>query len=409
MRWTILAPLAVALSSTTAPVHAHPHGHHSPAAETGVHCAKDAPVSVACAKSVTPVFDANGTLWITWQDRGHVYVQHSSNDGRSFSDPVAVNAEPEPVDDRGEDRPRIAVGPDGEIYVLWTRKLDKPYTGHIRFSRSLDNGETFSPPVNVNDDDAVIAHRFANFAVNDKGAVFVAWIDKRNVAAAEAAGREYAGAALYYAVSEDRGASFSASRKLADHSCECCRIAMGLDAKGLPVLFYRHVFPGQVRDHAILRFKDVNTPLDHVRATFDDWEINGCPHQGPALAISDGVLHMAWFTAGPERQGLFYARREDGKTSEPMQLGRRGAEHAAVKVIGDDVVLAWKNFVDNETQVSVQRSTDGGLTWQPPVVMARTSGASDHPQLVSNGEQAYLSWQTAMEGYRLVPLAGAER
>ena len=46
-------------------------------------------------------------------------------------------------------------------------------------------------------------------------------------------------------------------------------------------------------------------------------------------------------------------------------------------------------------------------SWEAPVRMAQTAGASDHPFLVGYGKDAYLSWNTEREGYRLVPLKGA--
>ena len=39
-------------------------------------------------------------------------------------------------------------------------------------------------------------------------------------------GAKYRGAAVYFAVSDNQGASFRGDFKLADYSCECCRIAM---------------------------------------------------------------------------------------------------------------------------------------------------------------------------------------
>jgi hypothetical protein len=37
-------------------------------------------------------------------------------------------------------------------------------------------------------------------------------------------------------------------------------------------------------------------------------------------------------------------------------------------------------------------------------VTARTADASDHPLLLSDGHRALLSWLSAREGYRLLPL-----
>jgi hypothetical protein len=62
--------------------------------------------------------------------------------------------------------------------------------------------------------------------------------------------RAGAGAALYYSVSEDSGATFKGDFKVADHSCECCRIALALTRDGKVAAMWRHVFEPNVRDHA---------------------------------------------------------------------------------------------------------------------------------------------------------------
>ena len=51
--------------------------------------------------------------------------------------------------------------------------------------------------------------------------------------------------------------------------------------------------------------------------------------------------------------------------------------------------------------VNLMTSKDDGLTWSPPRTIATTSDASDHPLLVSDGRQYYLSWMTKAEGYRI--------
>ena len=68
------------------------------------------------------------------------------------------------------------------------------------------------------------------------------WLDGRDFMAAKKQGREYNGSALYYALSKDHGASFEPNIKLADYTCQCCRIAMALDEKQQPVILWRHIF-----------------------------------------------------------------------------------------------------------------------------------------------------------------------
>jgi hypothetical protein len=36
--------------------------------------------------------------------------------------------------------------------------------------------------------------------------------------------------------------------------------------------------------------------------------------------------------------------------------------------------------------------------------LAATADAADQPQLVSNGREAFLSWQTRLEGWRFLPV-----
>jgi len=86
-------------------------------------------------------------------------------------------------------------------------------TGDIRFSRSSDGGRSFSTPVTVNDNREIISHRFDAMTVNAKGQVFIAWLDKRDLSEARKAGKEYAGAALYYAMSDDGGQALPPQRQ----------------------------------------------------------------------------------------------------------------------------------------------------------------------------------------------------
>ena len=353
--------------------------------------------------AVTAMYDENGRLWQTLIRDRHLYVSHSDDRGTVMSAPVKVNAEPEDILADGENRPKIVVR-KGVIYVSYTQGLAKPMSGDIRFSRSTDGGKTFSGPVTVNDNREVISHRFETMGVNDRGQVFLAWLDKRDLSAAARQGEKYAGAAVYYAVSDDGGASFRPNVKVADHSCECCRVAMAMDMDGSPVILWRHIFDKNTRDHALLRLDGAPAP---VRASQDDWRVDGCPHHGPALSIGpDGVYHLAWFTGASGRAGLYYRRSHDrGKSfTVPMRFGNPDAQPGRPQVLslGSRVVLVWKEFDGKSSLVRAMGSRGGGATWSAPETLARTAGASDHPQLLHDRGHVFLGWQTANEGFRLI-------
>jgi hypothetical protein len=235
--------------------------------------------------------------------------------------------------------------------------------------------------------------------VDREGRIYVAWIDKRDLHAAEARKRKYAGAALYYAVSEDGGASFKGDYKIADHSCECCRIALALDPQGRPVALWRHVFAPNVRDHALAELTPDGKPAKLVRASFDDWRIDACPHHGPGLAFADdGTRHQVWFNVKEGEGGVFYASADaSGKLRKPQRLGSEQAAHAEVAVRGQDVVLAWKQFDGTSTAILARVSHDGGATWEDSE-LARTKGASDQPRLLAMESGIVLVWRTQSDG-----------
>ncbi|MDE2118294.1 MAG: exo-alpha-sialidase [Betaproteobacteria bacterium] len=355
--------------------------------------------------AITAVFDEKGRLWRVLAQERHVLVSHSDDGGKSYSHPVKVNAEPEDILGDGENRPKIVVR-KGVVYVSYTQGLAKPMTGYIRFSRSVDGGETFAQPVTVNDNLEIISHRFETMGVYDRGQVFLAWLDKRDLSAATKKGEKYIGLGVYYAVSDDNGANFNSNVKAAEHACECCRMAMAMDTDGTPVIAWRHVFGKNVRDHAMLRLDGKSQP---IRLSHDNWEVDACPHHGPAASIArDGVYHFVWFNNAPERHGLFYAHSSDqgGNFSSPLNFGnfKAQASHPTVLSLGKRVFIAWKEFDGEATGIYLMHSIDGGNIWSAPRKIVFTADTSDHPILIGDGEKAYLSWNTIGGGHHLIAL-----
>lgn len=363
-----------------------------------------------CALAPSALFDKQGRAWVVWVYAGHVYVSQSNDKGQSFNSPVIVNTTPEKIYAKGENRPKIAFGPKNEIFISWTKKLtQKRFSGDIRFSRSIDGGKHFSNPITVNDHREITSHRFDALIVNKKGDIYVAWLDKRDLLEAKKAGVKYNGAALYYALSTDGGKTFKKNKKIADNSCQCCRVAMAIDKQQLPVIVWRHIFANNIRDHGIVNFSHNNLPNQPIRLSHDNWNIEGCPHHGPAISIaSDGIYHMTWFNNAPDRHGLFYANSVDEASSFsiPFSFGNydKAAAHPHVLSLGDNVYIVWKEFDGKESLLYLIQSTDAGKSWSLPTRLAHTSATSDHPFLLNDKESIHVSWHRSGEKYQLLKL-----
>jgi hypothetical protein len=375
------------------------HQHASEAACEGT--------ELRCATKVTPFVAADGTLWLSWMAGGLVSVAASKDAGRTFSTPVPVTSQKLNLDWGPDARPALAVDRKGSIAVAFATFRDQAFNGEVLYSRSEDGGKSFVPvkPITASTE----SQRFQALALDDDGTVFAAWLDKRNRVPAKAAGQAYDGAALFFASSRDAGGSYTDAKMAQDNTCECCRLGIAFAGPGRPVVLFRNIFDGGVRDHAVVTFKDLATPGEVYRVSTDDWQIKACPHHGPSLSVApNGAYHVAWYTGGKVRKGLFYAHSRDGgrSFSQPMRIGQVDHSPTRPYVLSTKAAttLVWKEFDGETTTVMVMQSRDDGETWSKPSALASTKDASDHPLLVANGEHLYLSWMTKADGYRFQPI-----
>ena len=386
-----------------APVGSLAHEGHMHGGSTGA-CAGP---ELTCAITVSAAFGAGHVLWITWAAGEHISIAKSLDYGKSFSEPVTLPTAELPLDNGPDARPKIAIGPDQRLVVTFAARDDK-YNGHAFITQSTDGGKTFSPPAPIARGSP--SQRFETAAIDADGHAFVAWIDKGNAVAAKVAGKAYAGAALAYAWDGGSAAKLNDETIAEDNTCECCRIAVAFAKPGSPVVVFRNIFPGGIRDHAVMTFATPTQPGPVERVSDDDAKIDACPHHGPSLSIGpDGSYHVTWFALGNKLRGLYYARSTDAGVSfsTPMPLGdgTKQVSRPYVLAAGETVYLAYKAFDGQHTTIEVLSSADRGKTWSKPSTAAKTAEDSDHPLLIADGPQAYLSWFTRHEGYRLLPLA----
>src|ERR1700710_3157521 len=80
--------------------------------------------------------------------------------------------------------------------------------------------------------------------------------------------------------------------------CYCCKTSLVTGDDGSLYAAWRHVYPGNIRDIAFTVSRDSGrTFADPVRVSDDRWVLDGCPENGPAMAI-DGRnrVHIVWPT-----------------------------------------------------------------------------------------------------------------
>ncbi|MDX1429261.1 MAG: sialidase family protein [Rhodothermales bacterium] len=305
-------------------------------------------------------------------DGWNVYVS-TFEIGEEPGAPVRVNHAAGNASPHDEAPAQVAFGPDGEIYVAWANRIDvegrRFPASNLLFSRSIDGGKTFSTEKAVNSDynEPPSSHTFHNMIVLRDGTIIVSWIDSR---ARDRHAREHGsspstgtpratdahaamhgvgatkvadtpGPQIRIARSVDNGLSFRETAVVDDNSCPCCRTALTSGPGGEVYLGWRHVFENGDRDIVVARSDDGGRTFGPmVRVAEDGWNIDACPHAGPALAVGeDDRLHVAWFTGAQDQPALYHTRSDN-----------RGESFTARTPIAQGVPMAYAEMSGGDNQ-----------------------------------------------------------
>ena len=351
---------------------------------------------------VSAALGPDGRLWRIVPEKHHVYVDVSDDFGLTFSSPVLVNKAEQSIKASGENRPGIVLDRAGRIYVIYAAESDQPSA--IYYSVSKDNGQSFTTPQPISDKAAQANTFQGRLGADRQSKVHVFWHDERN----RTDWRQSGNAIFYTSIDGDSGLGASPQR-LSDTLCDCCRIAVAFDKANQAVLFTRFIYPVGIRDHGLLRTQANGQEPLSWRVTFDEWSIEGCPEHGPTISIGDDSrYHIAWFTQGKVRQGLFYAYSDDGGQHFSGELAfgdlKNLPSHPDILALGKEIFLTWTEFDGQKTQLKAMQSHDGGQAWSPAKAMAEFISEADYPFLLWNKGKTYISWNSKSEGYRLIPV-----
>ncbi len=336
--------------------------------------------------------------------RADVWLARVGADGSIEGQPVRVNTIPGDAAPHEQAPAQVAVGPEGNVYVAYQHSIPIAGRKHpasvLRVARSIDGGLTFEPAIDVNDDadGPPSSHTFHHIMVGPEGKVYVSWLDGRlreahRIERAAASGvnphdhgatdeKGIPGSDVRIAWSTDGGRTFSRSVVVDGGVCPCCRTALALGPDGVLYVAWRKAFPDEVKDVVVARSEDGGRSWGPpVRVHGDNWQIQGCPHVGPSLAVDAySRLHVTWFTGAPGRPGLYYAKSNDGATtfSEPSALVTGDwvpVTHAKLAADGEGVWLAWSDARGDKPMLKITH-TDGSTIPSAAAATEPVPGAS---------------------------------
>jgi hypothetical protein len=378
-------------------------------------------LGVAGRSNATPWVAASGSfVAVAWggaaDGKTDVFVAVSRDGARSFGAPVRVNTTAGEARLSGEMPPRVALharsgSVDPEIVVLWTAR--GPAT-EIKTARSVDGGRTFTTVVTRQSSASPGDRGWPALSLDSRGTAHAIWLDHRGLArpAAETPHQHKHGAntdgaataqksGLYYA---PFGGTAAAERALTMGVCYCCKTTLVVRASGELFAAWRHVYPGNLRDIAFTASRDGGRSFSEpLRVSEDDWAINGCPDDGPAMAVdSADTIHIVWPTVvggGTPEGALFYASSRDGRAFSPRvripTLGSPKPSHPQIAIDNRQrLVVAWDEAVNGQ-RVAVTRELrpNGGdrLSFGEPITLS-APGPGVYPVMSAAGDGLVAVW-----------------
>jgi hypothetical protein len=258
----------------------------------------DVPVSAAPgAAQPNLAIDPKGGVWLSWLEPmtgGHRFrIAPIGRDGRAGA-PITVAEGPNFLANWA-DFPSLFFTTSGTLAAHWLENSTTRGTYRVKLRTSPDRGRTWTPAVSPHPEASPGEHGFVSFFEATDGSLGLVWLDGRHAGghAPSAAGSHGAGATELRAATIVRGVP-GPEQVVDPRVCDCCPTSAARTADGV-VVAYRDRSDREIRDISVAKFSGGawSAPVTVHR---DNWEIHGCPVNGPAIAALGETVAVAWFT-----------------------------------------------------------------------------------------------------------------
>ena len=358
-----------------------------------------------------------GRAILSWLETANfrTTLKFSERTAEGWSEPQAVVSAQDIVVNPA-DVPSVLALEDGTLVAHWNQQYDdddeEAYS--LSVSWSADGGRTWAPAVRPHHDSTKTQHGFGTLFQIPGGGVGVVWLDGRAIvrgATARGAPESANNMSL-------RAAVFDLNRRqlneveVDSRVCDCCQTAVAETATGA-VLAYRGRSADEVRDISVVHLTNGTWSAPHTVHN-DNWTINGCPVNGPAVDANPVRIAVAWFTAASgEGQSLVAFSDDGGKTfAAPIRVDDGQVQgHVDIALLPDgSAAVSWTS-ADNGNAFKVRRVAPTGL--RSEAVTIAQVGRAEYPRLTRGRDEILFAWTETEGGHSRVhtaraPIAGVE-
>lgn len=344
----------------------------------------------------------DGRVYMTWIEPapGKASVlQFSALQSQSWTAPKAIargtNWFVNPAD-----FPSLAVLPDGTLAAHWLVLSGGPdseaYDIDLAFSK--DSGATWTKPVVIHRDRKKRQHGFVSFAPAPDGKLAAIWLDGRNMQ-----DEEHGDMALMYTTITSAGILGTESQ-IDNRVCECCQTAIATTPDGF-VAVYRDRSDKEIRDISLSRFANGRWSLPEPLSK-DNWEIDGCPINGPAVSSFGRNVAVAWFTAPDDKAQVNLLMSSDAAKSFGKKVridaGNPAGRVDVESLPSGEALVSWIERTGEGSQLHLRQVSANGTAAAPINVSGATKVASGgFPKIALSGNQIVAAWTDSAEPSRV--------
>jgi hypothetical protein len=379
--------------------------------------------SPAPAGSAQPYLTAirNGRVLMSWLtpvtapgapagQRSHKF-QYSELAGDKWSAPKTI-AEGPRMFANWADFPQLFVTSSGVLAAHWLERRGQGRTSYdVKLRTSRTAGRTWSNEVIPHRDGTETEHGFVSFfetpvrtsglGAGTSSGFGLVWLDGREMAGHPGGHGAGGGQMTLRSAMVSADGVVGAETVVDARVCDCCQTSAATTDTGV-VVAYRDRSDKEIRDIYVTRLENGKwSPGTPVHA--DNWEINGCPVNGPAIAAKGQSVAVAWFSAKDDKPKTQLAFSSDGgRTFGPpvridsgTTLGRVG-----LTMLADGRALV--SWIDNQGASAkfMLRDVKPDGTMGAPVTVGAIGGdrPSGFPQIAVSGRKVVLAWTTVVKG-----------
>ena len=335
--------------------------------------------------------DPKGVLHMVYAQNRNAWYIRSTDNGATFSRPVQVNSEGSVCFTMGERGPKLSVGGDGVIHVVWANIWSPGVQTFAYYARSLDGGKTFEKRKLVSSMDAPDG---LTMTADGAGHVLVFW-HVMNPLQNEVPAATW----LYVARSDDNGDTFKPAERvqvsnLGTLACAMCQMRARIGADGNACLAFRSA-EHNIRDFYVLKGPVTGDQFTAVRVNQDNWELRTCPMCGPELTVApDGRQICAFMT----RNKVYWAVSDAGVMQFKLHVATPDNEAgelypSAIANRKGEVLFVWQVGPMSTTGTATVKwahySPDGKFTGRQGTVGTTTSGTKA-TEFVGSDDNFYI-------------------